>query len=428
MTSSENPPCFYCSEYAKVVKGYPVNIASNDERSFTPRCSLHWKFECNECGEMTHFNGIAWCSNCKEFTCIRGGEEEGKEEMIRKEFLIYDYYYTIPCHKCGIHNPTLDFAEYNGTHPFQIGDLKPDEGIIIWTPINKGEKQSQEFPHKAWGLERVLSLGKFYRIFTRLESLNEYSSKSTWDAIAPAWAPVSAAGGDYHHKYRILPEVYRMLDVQKDEKILDVACGEGNVARHLSRSGASITGIDISKMVDYAIEREEKENLGITYLKLNAEKINDHFEKESFDKVVCNMALMDIENYKTTIKQISYALKEKGIFVFSITHPAFAFPSCTTLRIPGDSQRNEDKLRVVLDYFDERPTLIDFGDYGTLLQFHRPISSYLNELVQNNLVLREMSEPKASEELVKKFPRYAYLDDDIQPDFLIVKTMKKSEF
>jgi len=40
----------------------------------------------------------------------------------------------------------------------------------------------------------------------------------------------------------------------------------------------------------------------------------------------------------------------------------------------------------------------------------------------------EMCEPQASEELVNKFPRNAYMDDDIYPDFLIIKTIKKSEF
>jgi 2-polyprenyl-3-methyl-5-hydroxy-6-metoxy-1,4-benzoquinol methylase len=354
------------------------------------------------------------------------------EKMVRKEFLIYDYYYTIPCHKCGKYNPALDFLEFSGTHPFQIGNLRPNEDIVIWFPSDKDEIESQEYPHKAWGLERVISFGRRLNL-KRLDSLDEYTPKSTWDNIAPAWAPVSSQGGDYHHKYRILPEVYRMLDVQKDEKILDVACGEGNVSRHLTRNGAKVTGIDISKMIDYAIESEEKEKLGINYLKIDAEQIIEMFDEDSFDKVVCNMALMDIEDYKTTINQISKVLKENGIFVFSIIHPAFAWPTCTSIRIPEDSQRNEDKVRIVLDYFDERPVLIEkiflFEDiYGPLLQFPRTISTYLNELVKNNLILKEMSEPKTSEELVEKFPSYTHLDDDIRPDFLIVKTMKKSDF
>ena len=419
MPSSESVTCFYCSEYVKIAKDYPINSVSNDEKSFTPRCSLHWKFECNKCGELRHFNGIAWCSACKTFTCLACVEEK----MIRKEFLIYDYYYNIPCDTCGNYNPALDFAEYDGIHPFQIGDLQPEDDIVVWKPISLDDIESQEFPHKAWGFERVLSLGK-YGQWERLESLNGDSVKSLWDAAAPTWVSIFGEGGDYHHKYKILPEVYRLLDAQKNETILDVACGEGNVARHVAKQGAKVTGFDISKLVDFAIEREEQEKLGIRYLKLNATEMTNTFDEASFEKVVCNMALMDIEDYKTTLQQISAVLKENGIFVFSILHPAFSWPACTTLRIPGDTQRNEDRIRVVIDYFDERPA-ITHDDIGTIW-FTRPISAYLNELVKNNLMLQVMSEPKASEELVQKFPRKAYRDDDIKPDFLIVKAMKKS--
>jgi SAM-dependent methyltransferase len=423
MTSSENPSCFYCSEYFKVVKGYPTNFASKEKSSFTPRCSVHWRFECGKCGGLYHFNGIAWCSHCKDFTCLSCSIETPK--MVREEFLVYDYFYNIACHKCGNYNPALDFAEYSGIHPFQIGDLQPKESIVVWSPNHEDEMESQEFPHKAWGSQRVLSLGK-PPTFVRLKDLNGYSPKSTWDALAPAWLTVEEE--NYHHKYIILPEVYRMLNVQKDDKILDVACGKGDVARHLIRNGAKVTGIDISKMLDYAIEMEKKEKLGINYLELNAENITDKFQRASFDKVVCNMALMDIEDYQTTINQISYVLKENGIFVFSISHPALVWPTCTSFRIPEDSQRNEDKLRLVLDYFDERPTVFSYGAMPPVLCFPRPISSYINELVRNKLLLKEMSEPKASEELVEKFPRNAYLDDSIRPGFLIVKSIKKSEF
>ncbi|MFW9942721.1 MAG: class I SAM-dependent methyltransferase [Candidatus Thorarchaeota archaeon] len=425
MKSSENVVCFYCSEYAKVVKGYPIIFASNDENSFTPRCFLHWKFKCSKCGVLTHFNGISWCSKCKEFTCLDCVEEK----IVRKRFLVYDYYYNIPCNKCGEFNPALDFAEYNGTHPFQIKDLQPEEQLTIWIPNNKKKIESLGKIRKISGVERILSLGSHPTI-ERLETPIEYSPESTWDDLAPFWVTVEEE--NYHHKYMILPEVYRMLNVQKEEKILDVACGKGDVARDLVRNGAKVTGIDISKMLDYAIKREEKEKFGITYLKLNAENLIDRFERASFDKIVCNMALMDIENYKTVIQQISFILRENGIFVFSISHPAFALPTSTRVRIPEDSQRNEDAIRIFLDYFDERPTLTSYGtkpprNIPTVI-FPRPISSYLNELTKNNLIVREMSEPKASEELVKKFPRNAYLYDDIRPYFLIVKTIKKSDF
>lgn len=420
MPSSEYTPCFYCSEYLKIAQDYPVNFASKDVTSFTPRCFLHWEYKCSKCGELTHFNGISWCSSCKEFTCLRCVEEK----MEKEKFLIYDYYYKIPCQKCGEYNPALDFAEYEGSHPYQIGDLKPEEDIVMWMPIYKNQIKPQEFPHKAWGSERILSLGKAPK-HPRLESLDNYTPKSVWDDLASRWISPETEG-EYHHTHIILPNLYNMLDVQRDEKILDVACGEGTVVRHLAKLGAKVTGIDISKMIDRAIERENKEKLGIQLMKLNAEELMNEFKSGFFDKVACNMALMDIEDYKTTIKNIAYVLKEKGIFVFSITHPAYAWPASTAMRIPIGSRRNEDRVRILLNYFDERPALIYYWDVPGL-HFQRPISAYINELVKNNFEILEMREPKASEELVERYPRKAYLDNDIFAEFLLIKAKKKSK-
>ena len=420
MTSSEYKPCFYCSEYAKIANDYTQNFASQDIDTFTPRCNLHYQYKCDLCGKSTHFNGIAWCPECKVFTCLRCSEEQ----MVKKEFLIYDYYYVIPCHKCNKSNPALDFAEFEGIHPYQIGNLIPEEDIVIWMPIYKEELVPQEFPHKAWGSERMLDIGNATR-HKRLDTLDEYTPKTTWDKMAPHWISPETEG-EYHHTNLILPEVYRMLDVKKGEMILDVACGEGNVARHLAKLGAKVTGIDISKMIYRAKEREEKDSLGIHYLKMAAEDLKNEFGENMFDKVICNMALMDIADYQTTIKNISSVLKVGGVFVFSISHPAFAWPATTSMRVPPDSQRNEDKRKIALDYFDERPTLIAFNWETPSLAFPRPISKYVNELIKSNLEIIEMSEPIASEEIVEKYPRQAYMDNDTLPDFLIMKTKKKS--
>jgi ubiquinone/menaquinone biosynthesis C-methylase UbiE len=347
--------------------------------------------------------------------------------MIREEFLVYDYFYSIPCHDCGKSNPALDYAEYGGVHPYQIGDLQPEGDVDLWIPSSEDVFEPQEFPHSAWGAERIVSLRRL-PFAKRLDSLDEYTPKSVWDNMAPHW--LSAEEENYHHKYFILPEVYRMLDAQKDDVILDVACGKGDVARYLAKIGARVTGIDISKMLDFAIKSEKEEKLGITYLKLNAEELSEQFGDGSFDKIVCNMALMDFEDYRPTIRQISSILKENGIFVFSILHPALSFPTTMGRRIPDDSDRNEDRVKIIADYFDERPIVYTWGTKppGSIpsLHFHRPISSYLNELAKNDLIIVETSEPRASKELVQRYPRKAYWEDERKPEFLIFKTVKKS--
>ncbi|MCK4845234.1 MAG: class I SAM-dependent methyltransferase, partial [Candidatus Heimdallarchaeota archaeon] len=231
----------------------------------------------------------------------------------------------------------------------------------------------------------------------------------------------------FNHKYIIIPEVLRLLNVKKGEKILDVACGEGTVTRHLAKKGAKLTGIDFSNMIDYGMETENKEKLGIKYIKGDALKLTEVFEKDSFDKIVCNMAVMDISNHSKLFQQISYLLKEDGIFVFSITHPCFAVPTCTSIRVPSDSQRNEDRIRIVKNYFENRPTLVKWPPLPRdMLYFPRTIGEYINGLFKEGLYVVEVSEPQAKEDLVRKFPRNTYKDMDRVSYFLIIKTKKIS--
>jgi len=423
MTNPEYIQCFYCSEYSKITSDYPVNFAAQDKENFTPRCFLHWKYKCSYCEKEVHFNGVSWCSDCKTFTCLNCVEEK----MVRKKFLIYDYYYDIPCKECGKRNPGLDFAEYDGKHPYQIGDLVPTEDIVIWMPIYPDKAVSHSFPHPAWGSERIQELGKLGKSWKikRLDSANEITPKDVWDANAPEWEKIWLEGADFYHEHFILPEVINMLDPQKEERILDLACGEGHLSRYLADKGVIVSGIDFSDTIDYGIEKEKKEKRGIEYIKGDALKLSDYFDKETFDKVVSNMAVMDISNHEKLFQEISKVLKENGIFVFSITHPCFAVPTTESIKIPNDSQRNEDRIRIAKDYFDNRPTLVE-GSSISYFYYPRTISEYVNSLQKESLMITEMSEPKASDELIENFPRHTYLDMDSVSYFLFVKAKKIS--
>ena len=77
-----------------------------------------------------------------DYTEVKVGDEiPVKTLKIDQEFI--DNY----AHICGDYNPALDFAEYNGRHPFQKPDLKPNEKIVIWLPHEKEKIHSQETPY-----------------------------------------------------------------------------------------------------------------------------------------------------------------------------------------------------------------------------------------------------------------------------------------
>src|SRR5918998_1305907 len=61
-------------------------------------------------------------------------------------------------------------------------------------------------------------------------------------------------------------EFIERLNLQKGERVLDVACGSGNLAIPAARAGAIVTGVDIAlNLVEQARARAEAEGLTIRF-------------------------------------------------------------------------------------------------------------------------------------------------------------------
>lgn len=416
--------CFYCKTYQSILSAYPVNPGTEDNGDLTPRCKLHYQYTCHHCEQDKHFNGIAWCSDCKSFTCVQCAQEK----IVRERFFYYDFYYSIPCLSCDGSSPALDYAEHNLTHPYQTGDLRPDFPINLWVPIETTIPHEKHIG-KGWGSNRIKALSRGVT-FKKLNDPQKDLSQDVWNANADKWGPlfVKDEDGDFHHKNIILPSVLRLIDFGNHKtgtKLLDVGCGVGNLSRKFSRAGYKVIGVDFSeKMLAYALREEENEDLGITYHHRDARELDQIVEEESFDLVLSNMAIMDMDNFKQVFKGIHSALKLGGIFVFSISHPVFAWPGTQTIKLPRDSQRNEDKIWVVDNYFDTRATTVEFRSFE-LLFYRRTVSEYINTLISTGFEILEMEEPFASEELIEREPRKAFRDEERVPQFMMFKVKKR---
>src|ERR1700722_1019417 len=64
-----------------------------------------------------------------------------------------------------------------------------------------------------------------------------------WNRIAPWWDEQVADGNDFQ-KSLIMPATDRLLAPKPGQTILDVACGNGNYARSLSRRGVNVVACD----------------------------------------------------------------------------------------------------------------------------------------------------------------------------------------
>src|SRR3989344_791056 len=115
-------------------------------------------------------------------------------------------------------------------------------------------------------------------------------SKTSWGKVARWYDNLLKEEGTYQ-KEVILPNLLRLLDIKKDEMILDLACGQGFFAREFYKKGARIIGSDISKeLIALARKNSPKD---IRFAVASANNLN-FLSAESVDKITVIMSIQNI--------------------------------------------------------------------------------------------------------------------------------------
>ena len=71
-------------------------------------------------------------------------------------------------------------------------------------------------------------------------------SNDAWHQLS-AWWDEDIKDGDPFHRYLVFPGILELVNSQPNKRILDVACGNGTLARRLAASGATVIGVDVSE-------------------------------------------------------------------------------------------------------------------------------------------------------------------------------------
>ncbi len=214
--------------------------------------------------------------------------------------------------------------------------------------------------------------------------------------------------GDFARQHLLNPALFALLGDVRDKHILDAGCGQGYLTRWLARLGARVTGLEpATNWYHYALEREQREPLGITYLQADLSTCAGL--EGQFDCVISNMVLMDIPAYQAAMRTCIQALKSGGDFIFSLTHPCFE-ESSTEWERKGYVE--------VRAYFQERAIQSGYGYW-----FHRPLSSYLNLLIHEGCIFKQMIEPQLDATLVAHYGRQHERNVHV-PQFLLIHAQK----
>lgn len=102
-------------------------------------------------------------------------------------------------------------------------------------------------------------------------------------------------------------DVVALLNIQPDEQVLDLGCGEGTLSEELVAKGARLVGIDISREL---LEAAHSRGVRVRYM--DAETLRFHSE---FDAVFSHAALDSMRNPDAVIEGVYRALRPGGRFV-----------------------------------------------------------------------------------------------------------------
>jgi len=224
------------------------------------------------------------------------------------------------------------------------------------------------------------------------------SDNGLWDEHAQWWIDGFTDGADPEYVEQIIPLAVEELAGR--HKVLDLGCGDGQIARALAAQGSDVLGVDPTQLhIDVAIERGG----GPRYLLGGATKIPA--DDETFDAVVACLVFEHIDQMDEAMTEVARVLKPNGQFSFFLNHPL--------LQTPGSGWIDDHIIDPPEQYWRIGPYLVETEsieevEKDVYIRFiHRPLSRYVNALLANGMSLERMVEPSPPTGFLARAPEYA---------------------
>jgi SAM-dependent methyltransferase len=218
-----------------------------------------------------------------------------------------------------------------------------------------------------------------------------------WERHAAWWIEEFTDGADAEYVEQIIPLAEEELGDRS--AVLDVGCGDGQISRALAARGVDVVGIDPTwNQISVAAARGG----GARYVRGDAAHLP--FPDASFDGAVACLVFEHVDELDDAIAEIARVLRGDGRFALFLNHPLLQAPSSGW--IDDHMVDPPEQYWRVGPYLPEAETMeqVELGVHVRFL--HRPLSRYLNALVDAGLVLERMVEPAPPPGFLAEAPEY----------------------
>jgi SAM-dependent methyltransferase len=235
-----------------------------------------------------------------------------------------------------------------------------------------------------------------------------------WETNAVWWQNGFTDGADPEYEEQILPMA--QVHLEDARSVLDIGCGEGQVARLAAANGASrVIGIDPTAA---QLSLARMRGGGPQYVRSGAAALP--FASGAFDAVVACLVFEHIREIDAAIAELARVLVDGGRFLFFLNHPLLQTPNSGWI----DDQILDppEQYWRVGSYLVEDET-IEEVEKGIFIPFiHRPMARYVNALIANDLYVEHMAEPAPPPGFLARAKEYA--DAATIPRLLFLRARK----
>lgn len=235
------------------------------------------------------------------------------------------------------------------------------------------------------------------------------SESDGWTESASAWIAEMGERGDFSRSFILDGPMLARVERGRFANALDVGCGEGRFCRELAARGIRTIGLDpTASLLAEARRRDPRGD----YRPGRAEALD--FADASFDLVVSYLTLIDITDIRRAIPEMVRVLRPGGSLLIANLN------SFTTAAPPEGWTRDPDGTRrfCIDNYLQERAEWISWSGIR-ILNWHRPLGTYMALLLEQGLVLRHFEEPAPSGGDLERAARYRRV-----PFFLVMEWQK----
>lgn len=206
--------------------------------------------------------------------------------------------------------------------------------------------------------------------------------ESIWARHAGWWREHFTEGADAEYTEQIVPLV--LARAHGARRVLDLGCGEGQIARRLAGEGAEVLGLDPTEAL---LEAARGRAGGPAYVRGRAEAIP--LAPASVDLVVMTLVLEHLDPIEPVLAEVARVLEPGGRMLVVMNHPLVQTPgSCWV-----DDADFGDQYWRLGPYLPERVVDEEVAPGVSIPFVYRPLGRYVDALGTAGMAVVDMAEP-----------------------------------